>query len=214
MNLLTQSTNCNSLLLSCSLLMVSSCVVFSLVLIVLTCILVLSWLGTSTWNSNFKTLHTKMKSSYVIKKELLTTMQITVGFHKIWSMASYQLVCIVMSCRKLNDNHYLHQGIPASIWCLEEQKATEFQRFGFLNLQGSCQVLKKNQLKDLEVWGKLRIRYIYHKNISDFPHGFGISKHTPCNPWGNKILLLESKLIWWCQPGPHMALVLQNGWWL
>ena len=33
-----------------------------------------------------------MKSSYVIKKELLTTMQITVGFHKIWSMATYQLV--------------------------------------------------------------------------------------------------------------------------
>ena len=114
----------------------------------------------------------------------------------------------------LNDNHYLHQGIPASIWCLEEQKATEFQRFGFLNLQGSCQVLKKNQLKDLEVWGKLRIRYIYQKNISDFLHGFGIFKHTPCNPWGNKILLLESKLIWWCQSGPHMALVLQNGWWL
>ena len=70
----------------------SICVVFSLVLIVLTCILVLSWLGASTWNSNFKTLHTKMKSSYVIKKELLTTMQITVGFHKIWSMATYQLV--------------------------------------------------------------------------------------------------------------------------
>ena len=151
-----------------------------------------------------------MKSSYVIKKEPSKSQLASTRF-EVWLLTN---LCIIMSCRKLNDNHYLHQGIPASIWCLEEQKATEFQRFGFLNLQGSCQVLKKNQLKDLEVWGKLRIRYIYHKNISDFPHGFGIFKHTPCNPWGNKILLLESKLIWWCQSSPHMSLVLQNGWWL